>query len=333
VDGAIGGPVVSIGMPTFNGAAFVETAVRSLMAQTESGFRLTVSDDCSEDETPAICERLAAADPRIEFVRQDRHLGMTGNFAYLLRRATAPFFMWAAQDDEWAPEFLEETLALLRRDPSALGAMSRIAFVEPSGDRIRKVRIPSLLAARDPVSRARAVRHDGFHAIYALLRRSSLEASAVRLEDVPAPDVAFVFGLALHGRIVSSERVLSTRRVVGYSRVVGPGGRVMWEKALGPDGDLYRWSRSGLARAMWRHVRAAPIGLPAQARLGVHVLGVWVAGMHRNLVEQTGRLPVTRAWHDGRYLRALTLAAGQFVLRPGPVVREMRRWIGERRAP
>jgi hypothetical protein len=325
-------PLVSIGMPTFNGAAFVEDAVRSLLAQTEPAFRLVIADDRSEDETPAICERLAASDARIRFVRHDRHVGMTGNFGYLLRGATAPFFMWAAQDDLWAPEFLEETLAVLRREPSALGAMTRVAFVEPSGERLRTIRIPRQMGDRDPVSRARSVRRDGFHAVYALFRRPTLDASPVRLEDVPAPDVAFVFGLVLHGRIVSSERVLSTRRVIGYTRVVGPDGRVVWAKALGPDGGLYAWSRGGLVGAMWRHARAAPVGVGAKAKLAVHILRVWSAGMHRNLVEQTGRLPVTSAWRDRRYLRAVALASGQFLLRPGRAVREIRRWIAERRA-
>lgn len=321
---------MTIGMPTFNGAAFVEAAVDSLRAQTEPGFLLLISDDHSGDQTPEICERLAALDARIRFVRHGRRLGMTGNFSFLLREATTPFFMWAAQDDLWAPEYLEETLGLLRREPTALGAMTAIAFVDPSGESIRTARIPDRMADRDPSTRARSVRDDGFHAIYALVRRDAVVASGVRLEDVPAPDVAFVFGLALHGRFVTSDRVLSTRRVIGYSRVVGPDGRVAWEKALGPDGALYAWSRSELGRAMWRHARAAPVALGTKVRLGGYVLRVWWAGLYRNLVEQTGRLPVTTAWTDRRYLRATLLALGQFLLRPGRALREVRRVVGER---
>jgi glycosyltransferase involved in cell wall biosynthesis len=330
VGGPIVEPVVTIGMPTFNGAAFVEVAVGSLLAQTEPGFLLLISDDRSDDETPIICERLTARDPRIRFVRHEQHLGMTGNFSYLLREATTPFFMWAAQDDLWAPEFLDETLGLLRRERTALGAMTAIAFVEPSGEPIRTARIPLRMADPDPSIRARSVREDGYHAIYALFRRDALEASRVRLEDVPAPDVAFVYGLALHGRIVTSERILSTRRVIGYSRVVAPDGRVVWEKALGPDGALYAWSRSGLGRALWRHTRAAPVALGTKVALGGFILRLWWMRLHRNLVEQTGRLPIANAWNHRRYLRAVLLALGQFLLRPGRVVREVRRVLDGR---
>jgi hypothetical protein len=83
---------------------------------------------------------------------------------------------------------------------------------------------------------------------------------------------------------------------------------------------------------MWRHARAAPVGVRVRGQLALHILGVWLAGMHRNLVEQTGRLPVTNASNEGRYLRATALAIGQFLLRPGRAVREIRRWVAERRA-
>jgi hypothetical protein len=81
---------------------------------------------------------------------------------------------------------------------------------------------------------------------------------------------------------------------------------------------------------MWRHAVAAPTTFGAKLRLGALILGVWFVSVHRNLVEQTGRLPITNALDDGRYVRAAFLASGHFLLRPGLVIREVRRVIGER---
>ena len=64
-------------------------------------------------------------------------LGMTGNFNYVLREATSPFFMWAAQDDLRAPTFLEETLALLRASPSRGWLRNRRTADRPVGARPR----------------------------------------------------------------------------------------------------------------------------------------------------------------------------------------------------
>ena len=62
-------PLVCIGMPVYNGARYLEEAVRSLLSQTERDFLILLSDNCSTDQTPEICARLTAEDPRIRYVR------------------------------------------------------------------------------------------------------------------------------------------------------------------------------------------------------------------------------------------------------------------------
>jgi len=44
-------PRLSIGLPVYNGEAFVGNAIRSLLDQTFSDFELIVSDNCSTDRT------------------------------------------------------------------------------------------------------------------------------------------------------------------------------------------------------------------------------------------------------------------------------------------
>ena len=58
-------PPVTIGLPVFNGADYLEQCVRSLLDQTEADFVILISDNCSTDATPEICARLVTEDPRI----------------------------------------------------------------------------------------------------------------------------------------------------------------------------------------------------------------------------------------------------------------------------
>ncbi len=81
---------VTIGMPVFNGAAYLEQAVHSLLEQTYGDFSLIISDNCSTDDTPAICARLREMDPRISYVRQNTNLGASGNFEFLLAPGSKP---------------------------------------------------------------------------------------------------------------------------------------------------------------------------------------------------------------------------------------------------
>jgi glycosyltransferase involved in cell wall biosynthesis len=109
-------PLVSIGMPVYNGAKYIHGALDALLKQTYAHFELIISDNASTDETGAICQELAQKDARIRYIRQEKNIGIIPNFHYVLSEAEGKYFMWAAHDDRWDPRFLERTLAVLERD-------------------------------------------------------------------------------------------------------------------------------------------------------------------------------------------------------------------------
>ena len=53
-------PLVSIGMPVYNGSRYIREALDSLLAQSYPEFELQISDNASSDETPDICTPLAS---------------------------------------------------------------------------------------------------------------------------------------------------------------------------------------------------------------------------------------------------------------------------------
>ena len=76
-------PRVSIGMPVYNGAKFIEAALDSLLAQTFEGFELIISDNASTDRTEVICRSYAARDNRIRYYRQEKNQGAIWNFNHV----------------------------------------------------------------------------------------------------------------------------------------------------------------------------------------------------------------------------------------------------------
>jgi glycosyltransferase involved in cell wall biosynthesis len=63
------GPLVSVMMPTYNGAAYLREAIDSILNQTYTGWELIVVDDGSTDETPAILQAYCHQDARIKAYR------------------------------------------------------------------------------------------------------------------------------------------------------------------------------------------------------------------------------------------------------------------------
>jgi glycosyltransferase involved in cell wall biosynthesis len=125
---------VTIGIPAYNNAASIKQTIQTLQAQTFTATRILISDDQSFDETQAICQRLVRSDPRITYFRQPQNLKYQ-NFGYLLRQAQTEYFMWAAGDDLWAPDFVARCIAALDADPTAVIAVTDVEFVDASSQR------------------------------------------------------------------------------------------------------------------------------------------------------------------------------------------------------
>src|SRR3989304_9744790 len=84
-------PLVSIGMPAYNGEKFIKRAIDSLLVQTYSNFELIVSDNASDDSTWEILNRYAAKDKRIRLYRQEYNIGALGNFRFVLSKASGKY--------------------------------------------------------------------------------------------------------------------------------------------------------------------------------------------------------------------------------------------------
>lgn len=99
---------VTIGLPVYNGAAYLDKALASLCTQTFTDLKILVSDNASTDETGEITKKWAAYDKRIEYHRQPQNIGASENFQWVLNNTDSRWFCFAAHDDLWSPGFIEE---------------------------------------------------------------------------------------------------------------------------------------------------------------------------------------------------------------------------------
>lgn len=103
-------PTVSIGMPLYNGQDFIKEALDSLLSQTFVDFEIIVSDNCSTDSSRSIVDTYVAKDTRVCLYQQERNMGPSKNFEFVLNKASGKFFMWAAHDDIWDESWLQVLL-------------------------------------------------------------------------------------------------------------------------------------------------------------------------------------------------------------------------------
>lgn len=127
-------PVVTMGMPVFNGESYVRQAIESLLKQSYRNFELVISDNASTDKTEEICRNFAKIDSRIRYIRQPNNNGATANFNVVLSQARGSMFMWVAHDDGWEENFLELLVTELTKDTALTFAYGRSIFVDAHGE-------------------------------------------------------------------------------------------------------------------------------------------------------------------------------------------------------
>jgi hypothetical protein len=123
-------PLVTVGLPVYNGATLVGSAIESILGQTFRNFELIISDNGSTDATEAICRRYAALDPRIRYYRSPVNRGGTWNFNRVFELATGPYFKWAAHDDMCKPRFLECCVDILEKYPQVVVCYPKTAVID-----------------------------------------------------------------------------------------------------------------------------------------------------------------------------------------------------------
>lgn len=126
--------VVSIMIPTYNQAAYIGDAIRSVLAQTYTQLEIVVADDASTDETPEIVAGFG--DLRIKYFRNERNIGRVKNYhKALYEHATGA---WAANldgDDYYIyPRFIEDSLSALSEHAGSILAFSEYARLDDGAE-------------------------------------------------------------------------------------------------------------------------------------------------------------------------------------------------------
>jgi glycosyltransferase involved in cell wall biosynthesis len=114
-------PLVSVCIPTYLGAKFIEKTLISVLTQTYSNLEVIISDDNSPDETDEIIKR--QADARIKYFKNDKNIGAQGNWNECLRRANGKYFKLLPHDDILAGNCVENQVAILEADQNKTVAL------------------------------------------------------------------------------------------------------------------------------------------------------------------------------------------------------------------
>jgi glycosyltransferase involved in cell wall biosynthesis len=267
-------PLVSIGLPVFNGTQFLAEAIESILGQTHRNIELVLSDNASTDATPEICARFAAQDRRVQYSRLSENIGGLPNFNRVYTLATGKYFMWASHDDLLMPSYIEKCVECLETDAGVVLAYARLITIDDAGQ-VRQ------LVERSPSGGSPSVveRFGDFTEFYSMLEaffgvmRKDVLAKTMLHVPHPGSDRILLAELSLRGRFVRVPEYLFKRRLhAGRSVAVHPSlrDRYVWISPSFKNKRVYPYW--GYVAGFTRAVLRAPLALRDKVSCAIVIL-------------------------------------------------------------
>jgi glycosyltransferase involved in cell wall biosynthesis len=215
-------PRLSIGLPVYNGAQFLDRCLEALCSQTFRDWELIICDNASNDRTVEIAERWRARDARIQISLANENMGAAANFNKAFSLARAELFKWCAVDDLLEPDFIQHCIDALDRNPDAVLAYSGAVDIDEEENFIREIYdnkwdVDFGAPETDRRFRYLICADHSCIAIFGVIRTAVLRQTAV-IAPYVGSDRVLLAVLGLHGKLLRvGDRLLLHREHKGRS--------------------------------------------------------------------------------------------------------------------
>ena len=132
-------PLVSIVIPAYNNADYLDETMKSVLGQTYTNLEVIVSDHASTDDTWAVMQRYSS-DPRVTLLHTEGGGGALRNWNRVSQAATGELIKLVCGDDLLYPTIVAQQVAALIAEPGAVLASSPRDIVDANGAPVLKNR-------------------------------------------------------------------------------------------------------------------------------------------------------------------------------------------------
>ena len=122
-------PLVSILLPSYNYANYIEETINSVLNQTYKNWQLIIIDDASVDESVKVIKKVInrnkEVSKKIIFIKNKKNLGIINSYKKALLRARGEYVAFLDADDVWQKDNLKFKVSVLEKFPQISIAYSR----------------------------------------------------------------------------------------------------------------------------------------------------------------------------------------------------------------
>lgn len=126
-------PEISVVLPTYNGARFIQQSIESVLVQTFLNWELIIVDDCSTDNTFELVKVYADSDKRIKIISNKVNKKLPASLNIGFKQAKGRFLTWTSDDNYYAPNAFEKMLNVFKNNPSIDFVYADMCIVDSVG--------------------------------------------------------------------------------------------------------------------------------------------------------------------------------------------------------
>ena len=123
-------PLVTIAIPLFRSAPFVENIIANLTATQYPNLEILISDRHMADDALTMLKDRLGAQPHIRFIEARDEMDWIAHHNFLLSEARGEYFTWMPHDDQFPEHFIARLVERLETNPEAILAFGRILAID-----------------------------------------------------------------------------------------------------------------------------------------------------------------------------------------------------------
>jgi len=196
-------PVVTICIPTHFRLNYLKEAVLAAQAQTLQDIEVLISDDGHSEEIKQWSESSASGDPRVRYRKNEKKLGMGGNWNACIAAARGKWLVIQGDDDRLLPTFCERLLKIASSESAVL--FSNHYVIDANGVRSEEESLEwtaryhrDRLPAGEVKDAARCVWSNSVPMTASLIRADAAKRLGIKT-DLNSPEIELFARLAAEG--------------------------------------------------------------------------------------------------------------------------------------
>jgi len=138
-------PLVSVCIPTHNGQEYLKQCIESAINQSYKNIEIVIVDDNSSDNTSEIIETYCIKDNRIWLIRNEKNLGLVGNWNKCIDAARGEWIKFLFQDDYMDENCIQVMIESTSTEDKLVTSGRRLVFDPGLDEKIKQYSISQTL--------------------------------------------------------------------------------------------------------------------------------------------------------------------------------------------